>query len=331
MKKVSLFTLVLFLLSAIAHAEPYRLGHGLKLHDSIHIGGYFSTDYEVGEEKRLLRLDDVALLGYGNITPKFSYLVELEAAPYYKRDFRNHYQEYDRKFHYERLYFDYHFSEYANFRIGKLITPIGYWNLEPINVLRETSSSPSLSKKMFPKFLTGLDIYGYVPGVDTLTYHLFMQNSKDIDEDYINIKNRHFFGLSLENQMSMDFQYGGSVGEYITEDTTRTRFFQLNAKYEDGAINVQAEAMVNHSENSSFVHETTKFSGYLQSEYHFNFQHALIGRYEYFDDDSVTLSNHIGIFGYSYRPIYPVSLKAEYQINSDSSKNKFLASFSVLF
>jgi len=326
------FSLILFFIfTLLANAGHYQLGHGVKLHEKLRIGGYFSTDYEVSETRRRARLDDVAVLAYGNITHELSYLAELEAAPYFQRDFRAGTQAYDRHFHKERVYFDYRYSEMANFRLGKQITPIGYWNLEPINVLRETSSNPLLSSKMFPKFLTGLDIYGYLPWFDSLTYHLFMQNNKDIDADYINIKNEHFFGISLENEDSMDFQYGGSFGEFITEDRKRTHFAQLNAKYEFSNLSLQSEVALNHIDDHASTVKGYKFASYLQSHYRISSKHALVGRYEYFHDDAINMSDHIGIFGYSYRPIYPVSLKAEYQWNSDEKLNKFITSFSVLF
>ena len=326
------YFILFYIFTLLANAGHYELGHGVKLHEKLRIGGYFSTDYEVSETRRRARLDDVAFLAYGNLTSNLSYLAEIEAAPFFQRDFRAGTQEYDRHFHRERLYFDYQYSEMVNFRVGKQITPIGYWNLEPINVLRETSSNPLLSSKMFPKFLTGLDIYGYLPWFDSVTYHLFMQNNKDIDEDYINIKNEHFFGLSLENEVSMDFQYGGSFGEFITEDRKRTHFAQLNAKYElSNNLSIQSELALNHIDDHATTVKGYKFAGYLQSLYRISSKHALVGRYEYFNDDATDISDHIGIFGYSYRPIYPVSLKAEYQWNSYEKLNKFITSFSVLF
>jgi len=325
------FIILTFIFTMLANAGHYELGRGVKLDEKLRIGGYFSADYEVSNTRRRARLDDVAILAYGNLTNELSYLVEVEAAPYYQRDFRDGTQKYDRHFHRERLYLDYQYSEIANFRLGKQITPIGYWNLEPINVLRETSSNPMLSSKMFPKFLTGLDIYGYLPWFDSLTYHLFMQNNRDIDADYINIKNEHFFGLSLENEVSMDFQYGGSFGEFITEDRKRVRFAQLNAKYELSNLSIQAEVALDHGEDHSARVKGDKFAGYMQGHYRLSNEHAFVGRYEYFNDDATDVSNHIGIFGYSYRPMYPVSLKAEYQWNSDEQLNKFLTSFSVLF
>lgn len=71
--------------------------------------------------------------------------------------------------------------------------------------------------------------------------------------------------------------------------------------------------------------------GYLQASYPLSDKHTFVSRYEYFDDNDVIGKDQLFLFGYSYRPIYPVSIKAEYQWHEQSEQNKFLASFSVIF
>ena len=325
---IKLFAILLGLLSFL-HA--YEMGKGYKIDDMLSVGGYFSTDYTYGEDTSVARLDDVAILGYGNISDELSYLVEFEAAPFYYRDFENDTDEFDKKFHYERLYFDYKYSSPLNIRVGKQIAPIGYWNLEPINVLRDTSSNPKLSSELFPKFLSGIDIYGYLPNSDSLSYHLFGQKTKDLDEEYINIQNKHFFGLSLENEQDYDFSYGGSLGQYIEYNKDEVYFAQINAKYDVDAFSIQCEAAINRKNVHADASIKYKYAAYLQTLYRINENHMLVGRYEYFEDEYLEDVEHIGVFGYSYRPIYPVSIKLEYQTNSHSSLNKSIISFSVLF
>lgn len=320
---------ILFILNT--HIFAYDMGRGVAIDEKLHIGGYFSTDYEVSKDEKLFRLDDVAIIAYGNLSDELSYLVELEASPVYTYEFKNNTKNENYHFHRERVYLDYKYSENINFRLGKQITPIGYWNLEPINVLRETSSNPILSRQMFPKFISGIDIYGYVPSFESLTYHIFGQNNKDIDEEYINIKNQHFFGVSLENEVAYNFQYGGSIGEFISDENQRSRFVELNFKYDMHPFSIQSEAVLSKIKNHNTNNTDYKFASYLQSQYRINTQNSIVGRYEYFKDNELDTKQHIGIIGYSYRPIYPVSMKSEYQWNSDSDLNKFIISFSVLF
>ena len=158
----SALALALHIPLAVAQQAPYELGLGYKAHEKITIGGYFSTEFTVGEDTRELLIEDVAILAYGSLTENLSFLAELESVDFYKIDFENQWDRGNTTPAIERLYADYKVSDYATFRMGKQITPIGYWNLQPINVLRETTSNPRLSREMFPKFLTGLAVQASV-------------------------------------------------------------------------------------------------------------------------------------------------------------------------
>jgi hypothetical protein len=322
----------IFLSSFLLKAEDYELGHGIKINEHLHIGSYFSTDYSSSDEKKEFRLDDVAILAYGNLSPDFSYLMEFESAPTYSQNFTNDTIFNDPKLHYERMFIDYIYSNMFNIRFGKQISPIGYWNLEPINVLRDTSSNPIYASVIFPKLFTGLDLFGYFDEDDTVKYHLFVQNNKDLDEDYINIKNEHFVGASLAYEFSDEIDFGASVGEYITSiENKRVKFIESNVRYDSYPFLLQAEIAYSDVNNQTTDKRDNNLAGYAQGMYSLNMKHALISRYEYIDNGELGKSNSIGIFGYSYRPVYSVSLKAEYQWNSDAYKSKSIISFSVLF
>ncbi|MFZ2889577.1 hypothetical protein, partial [Sulfuricurvum sp.] len=160
---------------------------------------------------------------------------------------------------------------------------------------------------------------------------LFSQATHDFDEEYINIPNTHFYGLSLEHELSMDTSLGGSIGEFIALNTDeKTKFIQGNLKSDNGSLFLSIEAIAAKTDYHHTKSDLT-LSGYFQSIYHFSPQHALVGRYEYYDDQHRDYKDHIGVFGYSYRPIYPISLKGEYQWHSQENENRILLSFSVLF
>lgn len=324
---LSLFSIALL---SFAHADNYELGHGYKVNDTINVGGYFSTEFESNRQNESFTLDDVAVMAYGEINPMFSYLAEAEAVGFYHKNFTDGTEVGDQKFHIERLYGDMWMSDDFNIRFGKMITPIGYWNMEPINVLRDTTSNPLYSKLLFPKFLTGIDINGYIPKTEGMRYHLFGQNNRDLDEEYINIPNTHFFGLSVEKELSMDWHSGGSIGEFITKTSQRTHFFEANLKYDDNQWQIMTEALISKSEYAD-GQDDYALSGYAQAMYHFTPEQALIGRYEYFNDHHTDYKDNIAILGYSYRPLYPVSLKGEYQWHSLHDENRALFSLSVLF
>lgn len=328
MKLLFLFT---FILLSSLYAEDYEMGHGLTLSEKLHIGAYISADYESSNDKKQFRLDDVAILAYGRVLPELSYLVELEATPFYQKNYTTGAENSNQRFYYERAYADYGYSEMFNFRVGKQISPIGYWNLEPINVLRDTSSDPLYSYMMFPKYLTGVDIYGYADESATVKYHAFVQKNNNLDGETLNITTDRFFAFSLEHELNSEISYGGSAGNFVTKNKEHTNFVQIDGKYDIYPFVFQMEAAYNSNDDTIQDEQTYRVGGYGQGIYHFNIRHALIGRYEYFHDSSNSQTNNIGVLGYSYRPIYPVSLKGEVQYNSDERLNKFIISFSVLF
>ncbi len=324
---LSLFSLVLF---SFVYADDYELGRGFKVNDSLQVGGYFSSEIQLKSNQDTVGVEDLAVLAYGDINPMFSYLAEMEAVGFYSKNFSNGTDGGNQKFHIERLYGDLWLADAYNIRFGKMITPVGYWNKEPVNVLRDTTSNPLYNMLLFPKFLTGIDINGYVPETEGLHYHLFGQNNRDLDEEYINIPNTHFFGLSVEQEFSIDFNGGGSFGEYITKTNQRTRFIQVGVKYDDSTWQVLGEALAAKSDYAN-QEEGHALSGYLQTMYRYTPEHAFIGRYEYFNDNHTAYKDNIGIVGYSYRPLYPISLKGEYQWHSLHNENRALFSLSVLF
>lgn len=321
---------ILIGLAVTLSADPYSLGKGLRLDERLTLGGYFSTGLQSKKNEESASINDVAVMAYGDINPMLSYLAELETAGFYHKNFSNGEEGGSRKVHIERFYGDLWIADAFNIRFGKQITPIGYWNKEPINVLRDTTSNPLYNMLLFPRFLTGIDLNGYIPQSEGVRYHVFGQNNRDLDEEYINIRNTHFFGLSIDKEFSADWNAGGSIGEYITHTNQRTRFLQSGAKYDDSRWQVIAEALVAKSDYDN-KKEAYALSGYVQGMYRYTPQHAFVGRFEYFNDHYTRYEDTIGIIGYSYRPRYPVSLKGEYQWHELSGENRTLLSFSVLF
>jgi len=315
---------------AVCAQQDYQLGLGYSVNDMLTVGGYFSTEYAVGDDSEEFVVDDVAILAYGNLTENFSFLAELESVDFFRHDFETGSSESNVPPAIERLYGDYKFSDTYSVRFGKQITPIGYWNLQPINVLRETTSNPRFSREMYPKFLTGLDIYGYTPFDENTGYHLYVQGTEDLDDAYININIDRHLGLSLDRQLTSRWHAGVSMGRFDDLDNTATRYLALNTRLALGKLTLFMEGIRDLHETNSGLHEQST-AVYGQGEYRLTPQHALIVRGEYFNNELTGIRERIGILGYSFRPVFPVSFKVEHQWHSDSGDNLWLGSFSVLF
>jgi hypothetical protein len=335
---------VLALVLSLYAEEEYQLGEGMQLASlPLFVGGYVSSDYRNMNDENRYRLDDIAVMGYGSYD-KFSYMAEVEYKSFYVEthtgDTTNITK--DTKIHTERVYLDYKLDENYMFRVGKYNNPIGFWNLLPVNVLRDTTSNPVSLEILFPKFTTGgsASYSSYDEG--ELKIDLMIQNNNDLDHDYNNyIVDKHYgFNLSYEQDDYTLKVNGGYFRNVISYDPSEANepyeslehpedlyYFLLSGKYETQKYQFLGEIGTQRKE-SEF---TTNYAGYVQGLYRFTEQHTGIVRLESYDDKYHNKEDDIAIVGYTYRPIYPVAIKSEYQFHSLHSENQFLFSLSVMF
>ena len=192
-KIVFLFLLLFTTLNGEEYTDEensgYQLGEGIQLGSlPIYIGGYISTDIRSRDDETRYRIDDLAFLGYGNYG-KFSYMAELEFKEFYAVTVNkdgNSSTSTDTSLHTERLYLDYTFNENYMLRGGKYNSPIGFWNLLPINVLRDMSSTPYSSNIIFPRFTTGFAAKYSSFNDNELQVDVMIQHNNDLDSSYNN-------------------------------------------------------------------------------------------------------------------------------------------------
>lgn len=326
MKRLLLCLLLPFLL----RADEYQLGNGYDLLDQLTVGGYISAEYKRGDDLNELEVDDLAVMGYGSLTHTLSYLVEFEAAKYHTWDFEHDTQESNPDFFTERAYLNYKLSNQLEFTAGKFITPGSYWNQVPINVLRDTTAKPELSQNIFPRLISGLGAEGYLPGSDTLKYSLFIQKNEDIDHGYNNFYTDDHTGAAIIKE-SGDLEARLWGGQFGLEDGTDSRYAGLTLRYEVLNTKLLFEAAQSTTDYFDGTDGQIKESFFLQGAQKVARQHTVAARYEYYHDEYIRLNENIYILAYNYRPIFPVSLKAEYVLHDTSANSMALFSFSILF
>lgn len=324
--------LIVCLLILSLHAQDeYQLGKGVQVGSlPFYLGGYFSVDYRNLDGENRYRVDDLAILGYGSYE-KLSYMLELEFKEFYVETHKNDTVEIkkDSKLHAERVYIDYNFNENYMLRVGKYNSSIGFWNLLPVNVLRETTSNPVSSSILFPKFTTGISTAYSSYDRGEFKIDVMLQNNEDIDDEYNNYKiDKHYgFGISYEiDDFTLKFN-SGYFHKTMDEIPDDLYYFLISSKYESEKFQILTE-MGSQKSQDEF---TTNFAGYIQGVYRFTEEHLGVVRVESYDDASTNTNDNLAIFGYTYRPLYPVAIKTEYQFHSISEENQFLFSFSVLF
>lgn len=329
--------LLFFLLFSSLHAQdeyelPYQLGDGIKLPFlPLYIGGYISTDYQKTDTTDRYRVDDVAVLAYGDYQ-KFSYMMEFEFKEFYTitDSPAGRKKESDKKLHTERLYVDYAINENFTLKAGKYNTPIGYWNLLPVNVLQDTTSKPVSNSIVYPTFSTGTELSynAYLGEGSEIEMNLILQKSEDFDATYNNyITDEHYgFGLTYTKD-DLSFKINTGVFHNILDQRERHYYYLLSSRYENDTYQLTTE-IGTQSDTDGIK---TEYAGFSQLVYHLTEQHSAILRVESYSDRLKNEQDNLAVFAYSYRPVYPVAFKSEYQVHSMTKRNQFLLSFSVMF
>lgn len=326
--------LVLFLLFAVTvfAEDEYTLGEGYQVGEMpIYLGGYFSVDYRKKDEEDRYRVDDIAFMSYGG-NDTISYMVELEFKEFYVETHNDKYgntTERDHQIYVERLYVDYNINDNYSLRTGKYNSPIGFWNLMPINVLRATTSSPVLTKIIFPNYTTGLDLSYTSFDEEEIKIDVILQDNTAIDDEYNNYDVDKHYALAFSYEKG-NYTLKLNGGYFSKRDNYKSvndfGYILLSEKYETDDFQILAEVGAQSSKNSDH-----NYAGYLQGLYRFTEKHIGIIRLESYKDELADDNDNIAILGYTYRPLFPVALKTEYQQHSKNNENQFIFSLSVLF
>ena len=325
------FFLSLLLSSSLFAQEEYVLGEGYQVEDlPVYLGGYFSADYQKKDEIDRYRVDDIAFMSYGG-NNTLSYLIELEFKEFYVQTHDNNSKitERDHRLYLERMYLDYTLNDNFVLRSGKYNSPVGFWNLMPINVLRATTSSPVSNDIIFPNYTTGFDLSYSAFEEDEIRLDMILQDNTPIDDEYNNydIDKHYALGFSYaKNDVTLKLNggYFSKRDRHVGVDDFT--YALVSGKYEKDDYQVLAEVGIQRSKDSDH-----NYAGYLQGLYRFSEKHIGIIRLESYKDELQNRNDNMVIFGYTFRPFPSMALKSEYQQHTKNNENQFIFSFSVLF
>ena len=345
--KIEKFVLIVFfvfiVLFSSAIAIEYNLGRGLKA-GKFTLGGYIALIYgnNINNDYQKFDFEELALLGFIDITNKLKFFTELELKNIYiyssnpseNKGFNT------KQFEINRLYFDYLYNDYFKFRMGRFITPLGYWNPIYVIVLRWTTSNPITSVQFYPRFLTGIRFFGLLPFQDdSWEYDIVFQVGEQINEDNNSIIAKDFYAFQLKKYFWTNSTFGITGGYFKKKyrpEEIKFLGFNLNIKKKFYELTFEY-FYSDEKENYYKGRDYARTSYYLQGVFRIFPKNYLIARTEYFKDlsDGKHIENYI--LGWNFRPLYPVSLKAEYKLRHnkldiiDKYDHLILVSFSVLF
>lgn len=309
--------------------STYRLGSGIQVGSlPLYAGGYISLAYESKvDEVSELAIDDMALMLYGE-EDRVSYLVEMESEDVYRHSDTI---STNTILHIERLYLGYEFDDMYDIKIGKYNSAIGFWNINPINVLRDTTSSPIITDIIFPKFTNGLEVNYHSQGDKEYQISMVIQENRDIDtlmhdDIYNNFNIDRYYGIGVYLQdESWSYRFNG--GYFETLDDLSLLYMVAAFSYSDDKSKLIGEIGMQFGEDGIKI----PYAGYLQYSYALDQKHEAILRVESYRDLEREKRDSFIVAGYTYRPMAPIALKGEYQWHTIERENRFLISASILF
>ncbi|WP_187647816.1 hypothetical protein [Nitrosophilus labii] len=305
---------------------------GYKISDTFYLGGYLSTEYEKSDEKEAFLVDDLAFLLYGE-DDRWDFVSEFEAKDIYiNQNTPMKVEDSNLNFKIERINLTYYIDNYQTIKIGKFNSPIGFWNIMPINVLRDTTSSPYIVENSFPKLTSGI-CYRFALNENFDFLYITLQNNEDIDSSYNNFKIKKHYGITLEFEKKNGI-FKVSGGYFRQRDNKESIYSVFAFKKIEQNYTLTIESSIKKIDSSNLI----PYDVYLQNVWNLSEHYYLITRFEKYKTheediltDSENIEENIWTFGLTYRPYPNVAIKGEYNRYSIQKSDKWLFSFSFMF
>lgn len=340
---LALFQLGL-MFSPICHAEGYELGQGW------HSANYYLSGYaniEVVDRfdaPTRLELDDLSLFAGGRISQWFNPFAEVELSKHTLIQQGGGAVQGDVIV--ERFYSDAIFSEHETLRVGKMLTPLGDWNLVHAAPLIPIITRPYTTARGFASYTSGVSWQhdpenGVVPDLQLYWQpdtELFKRPESQTPRSFRNVLGGHInMPFGLKDKIGASFQHGQLIetGELFT-------LYGANANKSFGKLRLESEAITAHFSGTVLpgaplrVHDDE--SGIFGlADYSFTPKWHGILECERYQDHTVNMASRNVLLAAAYKPSAPVVWKLEYIHQAGVSASiapihtGLKASFSLLF
>ena len=339
-----LFFQLALMSSPASRAEGYEIGQGWHT-GNYHISGY--TNIEVIDRfgaPAKLDLDDLSLFAGGRISQWINPFMEVELSKHTL--IRQGGGRENGDVIVERFYNDSMLSEHDTLRVGKILTPLGDWNLVHAAPLIPIITRPYTTARGFHAYTSGVNWMhdpedGVVPDIQLYWQpdnEWFPRPLSQTIRNFHNVSGGHVnMPLGLMDKIGASLQHGQLVetGEMFT-------LYGVNANKSFGKLRLESEAI------------TSRFSGtvlpgaaprrhddetgiFALADYAITPQWHSILEWERYQDHTVSTPSRSTLIAVAYRPIAPMVWKLEYvhQAGEPASfatiRTGWKAAFSLLF
>ena len=348
LKKILILAVCFFNINLVLADDAdsgYQLGHGYPLGDTgFALGGYASSHFEgLGKWPASLSISNLSLFVTWDNGGKLRFFSETEGENMLSVGGKRTLSTARANLHLERLYVDYLATDSLSVRIGKILTPVGQWNLIHVDPLVWTTTRPVATTNLFSDYATGVMLQGTVlVGERFLDYSVYSDYSSTLDPtvDSQGLAFDNAQGMRLRYHVNDNLQLGLSYADFALIDSSNTRNhltgFDLAWSYQRYLVNSE----IVYRNNATGVNQNA-WQGYVQGVVPLTSSLYAVGRYEFFDwasDWNYRVVNRgmgqAEIVGIAYRPLQPLVFKLEYRTgnnNRELAPGGMFASCSVLF
>ncbi|MDD5298009.1 MAG: hypothetical protein PHU46_13960 [Rhodocyclaceae bacterium] len=338
-KLLALFVLLAGLaLPATGRAEDYRLGQGVFLGENLILSGYANLVFEVPHgAPATLSVDDLSLFVSARVNRWLNPFVEIEVSGAQLAT-QGDAPRVNGYLIPERLYNDARVTESDTLRVGKMLSPVGDWNLVHAAPLVPTATRPLSTYWGFSEYISGLS-WLHAPsegrGPD---WQVYWQPGRELAERPDAIAPRHYrnvwgahvnWPMGLVDKLGVSLQRGqlASTGDYYT-------LLGANARKTFGRLRLEGEAVSSRRSCRPLSAHCSEWGGYGLADYAFTSRwHGLL-EWETYQDHLVERRSRNALLGIAYKPESYMVWKLEYVHQYGESQNiptGWQASFSVLF
>jgi len=313
----------------------YRLGEGYRLGDTgFTLGGYATiTSEDLRHAPSRTALDNTSLFVWWEGEGRWKFFSEIDYENVLAT--RSSDREGDKRYlALERLYFDYAYSDNTSVRIGKLLTPIGRWNLIHATPLVWTTSRPLITTVSFPGNVTGLMVNGSLPKLGNgVEYSIYGSAGGEIRANPVLDPFNEVIGAHVSMPVFEDGQLGFSYAAFEQKKTRgeEKQLAGIDFVWSRHRYEISAEGIYRFSDNGSAWDEKGAF---LQLVAPLSERLYAVGRYEVIRKARESVSTKLWVAGLNYRVSRALVLKAEWVGSKDNqidAPEGFMSSLSILF
>jgi hypothetical protein len=240
----------------------------------------------------------------------------------------------------ERFYNESAITEHDELRVGKILTPLGDWNLVHAAPLIPTITRPYSTARGFDAYLSGIN-WKHTSDSDAPDVQLYFQPDNELFKRPESQTTRNFhkvFGghinvpLGFVDKVGVSFQHGELIesGEMFT-------LYGFNANKSLGKLKLESEAITAHFSGAAPRAHDKESGIFALADYAITTRWHGILEGEYYQDHMVGMPSRSTMLAVAYKPSAPMVWKLEYIHQAGVSASiapvhtGLKASFSFLF